>query len=312
MRRDVGALFRVMQHVLSSSVVSRCLLKDAVVVFLYHEVSDQPSAFNRLFDLNVRPAIFAKQLDLIRGAFHVIDPRQLLSGDYRTPAALVTFDDGNLSYFRNALPMLKEKRIPSVAFLNMGPIRGAVCWSGLVTYLQHCEPGFYETRSRRPTGNDFCRFTEEEVARYLESVDAEALFERVRAFRGPVASEEDLDAADDEPLVSFGNHLYNHYNATLLSDRLEAEYWNNQRLLDQRSRGMRLWSYPFSCSSEATTRWLLAEGTRAIFTGAGGLNVRGHGPIFHRIELPETVVTEREMMLRIVKDGVSAAWRRVR
>ena len=304
MERRPRPLVRLMEPVCSSRMVSRRLLKDAVAVFLYHEVSDQPSEFNRRFELNLRPAVFAKQLDLIREAFHLIDPQQLLNGDYRTPAALITFDDGNASYFRTALPIMKERRVPSVAFLNMGPIRGDVCWSGLVTYLQHCEPGFYDARHPRPSGNDYCRFTQEEVGGYLRSSDAQGLLERVRAFRGPIATEADLAVANDEPLAYFGNHLYNHYNAAQLSDRLPEAYWDNQRLLDRLSRGMRLWSYPFSCSSDATTQWLFGEGTQAIFTGAGA-GRRASGGSAVKLILKVTAVRASEEPKPLVFDWLT-------
>ncbi len=301
-----GMLRAAKRHLAASPSVSRRLLRNALVVFLWHEVSDDPSEFNQLFDLNVPPAVFSKQLDLIQESFHVIALSQLLRRDYPTPAALITFDDGNLSYFQQALPILREKGIPSIQLLNMASIRGDVCWSGLVSYLQHCEPGFYETRSSRPTRDDFCRFSESEVRRYLESVDTDQFMERVRRFRGPVATEADLQAVSNDPSVSLGNHLYNHYNATVLSDRLRDEYRKNQRILDNHPRGRRVFGYPFSAFNEQTQQVLREEEVQVVLIGGGFPNLRRDGHTFYRVELGPSVATRRALMVGVLQQYLSA------
>lgn len=296
------------QRLLATGPFNRRILEKALVVFLYHEVSDTPSEFNRLFGLTVSPASFSRQLDLIRERFHVIGPDALLSGGYPRPAALITFDDGNLSYFRQALPILRSKGIPSVAFLNMGPLRRELCWSGLVTYLQTQEPGFVRGSGRRPSGNEFRDLTEAEVLPYLEG--KEALRDRVRAFRGPLASEEDLRAAAGDPLVTLGNHLYHHYNATLLADRLRTQYRKNQRLLEDYPNSSRFVSYPFGCWNLATTRMLREEGAQVLFAGGGVPNLNPQGPLFHRVELTDAVTTEPQMHQALFRNLLPALVRR--
>ena len=300
---------RVSNMALCAVPVARQVLRGSAVVFLYHEVSDNPSQFNEMFDLNVAPSVFRWQLDLIGEYFNFIDPGQLLSGDYPTPAALVTFDDGNLSYFREALPILKKKGIPSVMFLNMGPIKGEACWSGLVTFLQYCEVGFYEGRRLRE--GDFIGFSESEVSNYLDSVDRERLLEGVRSFRGVIASEGDVDAVSREPLVYLGNHLYNHYNTmTLSKERLKEEYWRNQRILDAHPRGARLFSYPFgqpvTCYNEETTRLILKEGAQAIFSAYSLPNFKRRGIFYNRVPMTEAVRNARDLYRSIMVNYLTA------
>lgn len=290
------------------SPLARWLLRKSLVVFIYHEVSDSPSPFNEMFGLNVRPWVFARHLDLIRQCFSVIEPRQLLSGDYPRPAALITFDDGNLSYFRDALPLLKARGIPSIAFLNMGPIRGDVCWSGLVTYLAHCDPDFAGRGG--DAGRHFSEFSESRVYEYLGSVDEHVLLERVRTFRGAIATERDVAAVGAEPLVHLGNHLYNHHNATLLGSRLREEFWKNQRMIDDHPRGTRFFSYPFSRYNAATLRQIRAEGVEAVFTGGGVPNVNGTGGLYYRVELPDRVLSEQELVAEVLKRYLPSRLRR--
>ena len=106
----------------------------ALCVFVYHDVSSSPSMFNSHYEINIPPDIFRKQMEEIKAYFNVINPDQLLDDSYDKPAALVTFDDGCLSYFKEALPILEELKIPSINFVNMGSIEGKTFWPGLIAY----------------------------------------------------------------------------------------------------------------------------------------------------------------------------------
>lgn len=279
------------------------------MVFLYHDVSETPSEFNRLFDLNVPPPLFEQQLEIISRYFTVIGPEELLSGRYRTPAALITFDDGNAGYFRVALPILKRQRVPSVAFINAGPIKGDVCWSALVRFLQYRDPRF--PQAGLVNGDDDPRLMAAEVERYLAAVDAGPLLERVRRFRGPIAHEEDLTAVSTEPLVYLGNHLYNHYNAAGLTEtRLRTEYRMNQAIIDAHPRGTRLFSYPFgqpeTSYNEETTRVLHEEGAAAIFSAYSLPNFGRRRPFYHRVTMTEDVRGPAGLFSKILVNYVPA------
>ena len=124
-KNSLGFLFRAFSGV----------LKDAITIFVYHDVSDSPSEFSRSHDLNVRPSLFEEQIKFIKKNFNVISPHHLLRGEIPHRAALITFDDGFIGYFKNAIKILEKYDLPSIIFLNMGPIKGEVFWSGLITYL---------------------------------------------------------------------------------------------------------------------------------------------------------------------------------
>jgi peptidoglycan/xylan/chitin deacetylase (PgdA/CDA1 family) len=281
-------------------------LRDAIVVFLYHDVEDAPSPFNQMFDLAVTPSTFREQLELIGEHFHFIGPDELVTGDHPTPAALVTFDDGNVGYVRHAVPILKEKGIPSVCFVNMGPAQGDLCSAGLGAFLEYVEPG--PSGRIGEEGGHFTTFGESELSRRVAAIsDVDAFRERVRAFRGGVATKADLDALSSEPFVYLGSHLYNHYNAGKLSEeRLKEEYWKNQRLLDAHPRGTRLFSYPFGqprmSYNDRTTRVLHEQGAFVIFSAYALPNFTRRGPFYHRVAMHEAVRTRDELFRAIVKN----------
>ena len=301
---------RIATRVAATPPVARRLLRHATVVFLYHDVSDTPSPFNDSRELNVSPSIFRKQLELIGETFHVIDPPQLLSGDYPTPAALITFDDGNRSYAHNALPILKEKGMASVSFLNMGPIHGEVCWSGLAAFLSRRDPSLLNGGHGTPR-KTVSQISETDIERRLASPEREALLTQARVFRGSLLSHDDVRALAGEPLVCLGNHLFNHYNAARLpTDRLVQEYQKNQRWLDAHPRGVRFFSYPFGqpgiCLTEATTRLLRREGAEALFTAYPLPNISRRPSIYHRVQLSSSVQTMEALYHAVLQNYLSA------
>ena len=90
------------------------ILKNAVVIFVYHDVSNNPSPFSKKYNLNIPPDVFYSQVRAINNIFNIISPSDLINSNFERPAALFTFDDGFKSYFNNALPILEEFNSPSM------------------------------------------------------------------------------------------------------------------------------------------------------------------------------------------------------
>lgn len=126
---------RYFLFIFSSSHLLKCLFKNDTVVFMFHEVNNCPSEFHQNHNLNIKPKIFREQLAFIGERFNVISPTEFLLGDYRKPAAMLTFDDGAKGFATFAAQILKEFQFPGLIFLNMAPVKGEVFWSGLSTYL---------------------------------------------------------------------------------------------------------------------------------------------------------------------------------
>ena len=276
------------------------LLKDTLSIFVYHEVSENPSPFCEQYNLNISPKQFAQQMDFIAEHFNIISPDQLLEDHYATPAALITFDDGILGYFREAVPILTQKRLPSIIFLNMAPIEGEIYWSGLVTYLTQYDSQFGEVLRRHfPQQShipDFLLCNRQIVQDYLATIDFPNLEAKIRSFYGPFASLKDLDLVRDNPLVFFGNHFYNHYNAARLSDEeLREQYFLNNRKILQYRNGRSLFAYPYGqpgmCFSERQTKLLRSFGAKTVFCSSGRINRRGQDGLYDRIGIDSSIET---------------------
>ena len=281
----------------ASSGLGRFIPKQ-LVCFLFHSVSDTPSEFHRDFELFSTTETFERQVRYITSHFNVITPDQLVSGAFDGPAALITFDDGARCYFDTALPILEAFGAPSLHFVNMAPIEGKVWWSGLVAYLLKYETRFAEHFAR--AGKSFF----DAIPELLQAVEPDvlsdpAVIEKAKAFYGPFARVDDLAQHDSHPLVYYGNHLFDHFNAAVLSpDELATQYLENHKRLMAFSSYTGMFSYPFGqknlCYTDATNRQIAELGAKRIFT-ANPEDYLVHEMLVHRVGLINENVSDRDI-----------------
>ena len=189
---------RIVKRNLGRLDIGHKIFENSLVVFIYHEISNHPSPFMEEHNLNVKPALFVQHMDFIRHNFNIIDPDQLLAGQYKKPAAMITFDDGMKSYFQNALPIMSERNISSINFLNVATIEGDVSWTGLISYLTRYDRNFCDMIRRhdsRQTENlDFTLYPPNVVEDYISTLDLDLLKEKLREYTDALADREDLEA----------------------------------------------------------------------------------------------------------------------
>jgi len=179
--------------------------KDNLTIFCYHDVSDSPSEFSYKHDLNVPPKIFDYQVDFISRNFNVISPDDLLANKIPENAALITFDDGFKSYFETAVPILEKYNSSSIVFLNMAPIKGAIFWSGLITYLSANSSEFYS----HVTTSTKCNLKEKplflycsrEIVNSFLKMKNKTFKHEIKGYVGNFATEKDLQSVSTNNLV---------------------------------------------------------------------------------------------------------------
>ena len=269
-------------------------LKKSLTVFIYHDVSDNPSEFSSRYNLNVCPETFDYQLRFINNNFNIVSPDDLLNDRIPSKAALITFDDGFRSFFTTAIPILVKYNIPSIIFLNMEAIKGAVFWSGLVTYLCEKEDDFRNyVRNRlsnqigkRPL---FLSCTREIVGDYLK-IKKKTFYHEVSHFVGDFATEEDLNKVSENPLVIFGNHLYNHDVPLLMSNNSLLESYNkNVMELNKYYNYRDIFSFPFgqpvTSYDKSQVEIILKNGAARVFRSTGSINFNVRSLYLDRITL---------------------------
>jgi peptidoglycan/xylan/chitin deacetylase (PgdA/CDA1 family) len=101
------------------------------LILLYHRV-DEPTAslLHREID-TISPYNFAKQLDYVRSlGYQFVSLGELIDSQKnngRFPSerlAVVTFDDGYLDLYKQAFPLLTQRKVPFTLFLNSASIIG--------------------------------------------------------------------------------------------------------------------------------------------------------------------------------------------
>lgn len=252
MKNEIKKLFNSKANFFKNDVFFKKLIKNDLLVLLYHDVSDNPSSFHKKFNLNVSINNFKNQIEFLSKYYNFISPLELLNNKFDRPAAIITFDDGTKSYFEIAIDILSRYKIPSLHFLNSAPILGDFFYSGLVTYL-------FEKKIIK---NYNClTIPEKYVHNFLTD---KALMKKVKNFHGSFASEKDLINFDDNKLVFYGNHLFNHYNAANISlDFFKTNYMKNKDYLSKFKNYIDFFSYPFGeknlCYNEITDNFLKKE-----------------------------------------------------
>ena len=295
---------------LTSDRIFRALCGKQLAVFMFHDVSENPSKFSEVYNLNVAPNVFDSQLKLIKKYFRVIDPREVNDIlDINEPLALITFDDGLPGYFENAIPILNANDCPSIIFLNMEPVLGGTFWSGLVTYVCNFDSEFRSwVAAEHPDQKsvDFLMVSRDLVNQYLASrSDPSAYLKIVADFHGGFADIRMLEYAARCRGVYFGSHLFNHYNAANISEsELTEAFQMNEVALRHYEKSLPLFSYPFgqpnSCFNARTHKLLLTLGASRLFDSVPLFNRRADSKLLHRINMTNDVVDEVAFKERVM------------
>lgn len=255
--------------------------KKGLTIFMFHEVTDTPSRFALRYGISISVKLFEKQIEWISSVYELIHPDQLSAECLPENAALITFDDGWAGTFKNALPILEKKKIPGIIFLNMDAIENMTpLVPATISYLEK-ERSFVnfalDMKLSRPY---YLSITPEILKRYEENNGREyvsnALLEQ-----GEIADLETVRMWDGSPLVSYGNHMFNHWNTAVLSDdEVASEYTKNESLLKRYKSYTPLFAIPHG-------QWGICFGLREakIVNNLGALRIlAGCGSVNHRVD----------------------------
>ena len=283
-------------------------LDESVTVFLLHDVSDGGAPFTKENNLCVSTELFRTQMRFVEDNFNPISMQRLLRGDVPARAAMVTFDDGYPGVFKDALPILSGMRMPCTIFMNMAPVFGEIFWSARAIYLCQKVKGFqrFLAQYSRPSfklGHLEC--TQELIDLYEREYGNEYVSE-LPSYTGPYVSLGDLKKADDDPLVTLGSHLYNHFNVKHLSnDVLKDQYDRNSKALSEFKRYLPVFAFPFgqpgTCFSPSQASFLLHNGATRLFTGWPRPNYDHSAKLMDRIALNSSHKSENRLWFQVVK-----------
>jgi peptidoglycan/xylan/chitin deacetylase (PgdA/CDA1 family) len=298
-KKTLGSLARFLPRVRHS-------IDKGLTVFAFHDVSNRPSQFATRYGLVVSNETFERQIQWIKNNFKVVHPSAILANEpLPKRAAVITFDDGYRGTFENGLPILERLGVPSLIFLNMQPILlGSPVLSAMACFLDGAVPAFA----------DFCRQAGLESPFHL-SLNPRAWDEYKREhgdidmsavgkYQGEFADRDMLRRWDGHPLVCYGNHLFEHWNAAALSsEELKDQYLRNEAELSSFSGRVNLFAFtngqPDTCFSTRDVALLESLGAGRVFSTAGGINQDKEEFLLGRVALCESDNTVAGLWFRI-------------
>ena len=296
---------RLGSKLIGAKIFFNFFFKNDTVIFLYHETAFKPSKFHQDYNLNIPPDIFEKQIKIIKKNFNVINPKMLKEGNYKTPAALITFDDGTKGNFNYAFPIMENLNCASLMFLNMAPIKGEIFWSGLITYLCNYDEKFkeeviYKKKIRKPY---FLNLMPNHIEEFL-SENTSDINIKAREYYGEFLNVNDLNTMSKSKLISFGNHMYQHYNCTLCSkNELIDNFIKNQMEIERFDNSTKLFSYPFgqkdTCYDNRTNEIIFNLGVEGIFA-AHPENFFFDGNVYFRFPISEKFVDSSYLRAKLL------------
>jgi len=293
------------------------IFRNAVVIFVYHDVSNNPSHFSKKYNLNIPPDVFYSQVRAINNIFNIISPSDLINSDFERPAALFTFDDGFKSYINNALPILEEFNSPSINFINYDVIKGDLFWPCLTTYLCDYDPNYTEYKKTNKINDrkkpEYLFMNENSVEAYIKQSNKEKLYKLVREYQGEFANETDLIKSNEFHMSFLGSHLYKHLNCTIIgNDRLKKLQKKNVDYLSKFPNFINFFAYPFGqpivCFNDRTNNILTQLKINKIFSSSSTINFDTSQLLLDRIDLHDKVNDEQSLMFylskRFIKTGL--------
>lgn len=287
-------------------------LKRGLSVFVFHEVSDHPSRFAEQFGLAVSIETFSRQIHWIKSNFNVMRPADLLN-EKRIPkyAAIVSFDDGFLGSFENGLPILERMEVPSVLFLNMQAIlEKKPLLSATACYLNRYIPEFSDFSKATGLSPPFHLTLSPSILKAFESYYGAINQDAVLDYQGPFADLNVVKKWDGKDLVFFGNHLFDHWNATALSlEEFEEQYTKNEVALTQLKNRVNLFAFtngqPETCFSNRDIACLNQLGAGKAFSASGGINRDpDDNYLLERMSLTEGDGDEDRLWFRMLRAGL--------
>ncbi len=226
-------------------------------ILLYHSTFRRvPEALEQNLH-NVAPDVLFEHVKWLQKYFDIVELDQLFDDNVTLAGKVaITFDDAYQSVFEEALPVIQSLDVPCTIFINGISLAGKPFWRDKIRYLinqslvedflKFCPvfaeahdltiDNFYIMTKQVPTNSAALDTIIDQYVAHM-GIQLEALAYCVSS----------QDMLLDHPLISYGNHTYNHYVLSSLSDeQQEKEIGDNHHLLaDLQLKLSRVFAIPF-------------------------------------------------------------------
>jgi peptidoglycan/xylan/chitin deacetylase (PgdA/CDA1 family) len=273
-----------------------------LAVLAYHAVDDEDS--------------FSRHLDYVRAHCNPVSLDEVLAaiaGETRLPrhAVLITFDDADRTVLDRAVPLVRERGLPAVAFVVTGHLDGRQpFWWAEVEHLVRAGA----------TASGFEGLGSSELVRRMKLVPEErrrsVLAELRRTSPGPTPDHRHLRSEDLGVLqaagVAIGNHTVTHPCLPRCSDEEVRKQIvkAHESIVDVTGSEPAAFAYPNGDWDPRAERILTELGYRAAFLFDHALTRPGRDPL--RLSRVRTDSTVSQQRLELIVSGLHPALHRLR
>jgi peptidoglycan/xylan/chitin deacetylase (PgdA/CDA1 family) len=210
-----------------------------------------------------------------------------------------------LSVFDYALPYLKDNNIPSVMFLNMSHIVNSTpLISAEVLFLDKSGHLTKFMKEKNITPPAYLNISPQQLIEF-RSAQETYYMEQIQAYQGPLATLETIKKWNDSKLIVYGNHLYEHWNSTALTEKEFVDsIRNNSKSLSELNNYIEFFAFPngqpMSCFTNEYVKLLHNLGLKKVFYSSGGVNSNKNNFLINRIALFEDDNTPYKLFRRFI------------
>ncbi len=282
-------------------------IKNGLTIFTFHDVTEEPSEFTKEHGLSLGVEQFNNHIKWVNNNFEIIDPSTIKDNNKKIPkrAAMITFDDGFLGAFENAFPILKDQDIPALMFLNMKPvIERTPMLSAFISYLHKYNSYFNAHMKKINIIPPYHLYINPKIMRQALKLIGNIDLEKINTYQGKLASQEDIEKWDQESIVNYGNHFFDHWNAQALrSDELEDQYELNEIELKKLSSYTGFFAFtngkPNTCFDKNNVKLLRHLKAKKLFSSVSGINEDFENFLLGRLSINNNDKTLNHLWFRL-------------
>tara|TARA_Y100000768_G_C23975731_1_gene682947 strand:- start:855 stop:1808 length:954 start_codon:yes stop_codon:yes gene_type:complete len=273
------------------------IIKKNYFVFCYHEVTDDPSEFQKQYDLFVEKKNFEFQIDYICKNFNVPKSKKVKDQNF-----LITFDDAYEGSFDYGLRICEKNRIKPIFFLNMYSIENKKpLLSSHVLYLKKYSKEFtYFCNENFIKEPSYLNINPEQFKIFIKTYEYD--IRDILKYQGPLINIKELEHFLKEDKFFVSNHLYEHYNSKSLSDDQFHELINmNEKKLSNYENHFKAFAFtngqPSTCFDKKHVKKLRDLNFEFVFSSSNSLY--NDNFIFDRIVLTNKDNNEEQINYKI-------------
>jgi len=204
---------------------------------------------------NIHPEVLFKQITWYKNNFDIVKVDELFNSSDIKGKMSITFDDGYQSVADEAIPILKELKVPCTIFFNGCSMENSIFWRDKIRFIinQNLIEDFLkyfnnERKISSLTRHNFYKQTKSPMinSKFIDSLCDKFLKDKHRKLKLTNYCFSSQNQLIDDSLVSYGNHSYNHYVLSSLSiAEQEIEISKNHKILEACSNKSKIFSIPF-------------------------------------------------------------------